>query len=56
MMKYSYYANDWSEVLKFIDDIEKKGDSYFDSRKMFIDKKYSICRESANLIADKILD
>ena len=56
MMKYSYYANDWSEVLKFIDDIEKKGDSYFDSRKMFIDKKYSICRESAKLIADKILD
>lgn len=54
IMKYSYSANNWKEVLKYIELIEKNEDIYSKNKLEFINQKYSICKNSAKSIVDKI--
>lgn len=54
IMKYSYTANNWEDVLKSIELIEKNKGMNIRNKIEFINKKYSTCKNSAKLIVDKI--
>lgn len=54
IMKYSYTANNWKDVLKYIELIEEKEEENIENKLQFINKKYSIHKNSAKFIVDKI--
>ncbi len=54
MMKYSYVAKSWEDVLKYIGQIKENEDLYAEKRLKFIEEKYSICRNSAALIVNEL--
>ena len=54
IMKYSYSADNWEDVLKYIKFIEENKNIDNKNKLEFINRKFSICRNSAKLIVDKI--
>lgn len=55
IMDYSYSAKSWSDVLKYIKQIEEE-DVYAKQRKKYVREKYSICQNSARLITDELVN
>lgn len=56
MMKYTYIANEWLEVLNYINHLDNGEDIYLEERTKFINTKLLRHKSSAKRIADEVVN